>query len=553
MRSLVRAAIISLAVAAFGCTSLEVTKLESGTPGAPDQWTYSLPFEQFNVTATRTLVGCKSGGPLPVVEIKISATGSVQPDPDQTYEIDPQSLTSWTKISDLKVTWFPNPAAAIPAGASSNTTGAPTPAPTGGSPPVPALATSPSPGYTAMIQQVNGSAQDRTGQIITNTISALSTIATTIASGGVGGPAAAAAICQVDPSLQKLLDQKKGLDDALQAATDKLNTATARLKMLTTLASAAGTRLDAGTAALLVGANKGVIDATAAQTKAAAAVTKNQDGLTQTNTFTWPLSGETTAGANQILIPGGLDAITKFKLTTVAITPATAPAMARELSASLRIERLLATASAPPDAAETSSLSGLRYRSPVPGLLIVCMATPPAPPAQRTFIEATTPTGGGAACGAAARGDYMATDPSQIWAGPVPQLGALKTLPYSNGPFQNNMVAVTFNQDGSLASAERQEVTSRGETITATLASAAMAAAAGAKGVVTGPTDLLQAKVLQLTAQNNLITQQSNLSTAQQIGLLQANTALLNAQAGNCNAQVALGTARTAAQAALPQ
>ena len=138
-----------------------------------------------------------------------------------------------------------------------------------------------------------------------------------------------------------------------------------------------------------------------------------------------------------------------------------------------------------------------------------------------------------------------------LWTGPVAQLGQIRSLPYSNGPFQNNTMAASFNPDGGLSALQYAEK-SRGEAISAAFAEGAKAASAGVKGIVLGPTNQVKAKVERLKAQSDLVTQESNLPYNEQVGALVANTNLLKAQAAYADAQVALKKSTDALNASKP-
>jgi len=493
----------AVALCAGACTSsLQVTKVEPGSTPPPQSVIYTLPFYQFNITATRTLKGCVDNQPLPVVSVAVTATYTALDDPDQTYSIDPMALASPTKISDLKITYFPN---------------------------------------SHSLQSVNAAAEDRTAQIISNIVSTLASVGTTIASGGAGAAAKAAAPpCKIDPALQAKLDAQKGLAKAVTDATARVTAATTRLQLATTLAGAGRSRLDTSTLALYLQAHDDLDKATAAQTAAAAALADNNKDLTSTTNFLWPKSGALAEdGSQQIVIPGGLEAAAQFKLMKgVALDVS----MEQQFSTSLRLEPYPAGAAPAAKGPSDASLAGLRYRAAIPGHLIICTdSTRTVDSNNRSLTE--MPADKARVCGTGVpAGDTAPTnDPGKVWSGAVPQLGQLKVLPYSNGPFQNNVLAVGFNQDGSLLSVEYNEKSARAETVTGVLKDTSTGVAAGLKSILfTGPTDKLQDQVAALTAKNNIIAQSSTLTTAQQVGLIQSNTALLNAQGAYNNAQIAL-------------
>lgn len=511
-------AVAAPALIAACSTSLDVQQIPGNLAPPPGGVEYKLAFQQFDVTVTRTYKGCPKDkdklpkvGELPVIELVVTAAANTVPDYEQRYSIDPQSLSSFFKTSDLKITWFSGAA-----------------------------------GPSYMLQSVNAASEDRTGQIIVNTLTGLATIATSVVSGGFAGSDKR---CEELPGMQEKLTALDAADAAAKAATAKVEKASAELKLYTVLAGAGGSRLDHGSAYLMTTANTAVTDATSEQKNAARTLAQAQEQLTHSASFTWPRNGRLNdRNAQQVLLPGGLEAAKKFNLADARdLKPEYVEAAAREFSASLRLETLPYMPSiAYKD--ETKSVSGLRYRAPAAGRLIVCFK-----PTAGTLIKETIKDTEGArsditTCGAAApESDIITAYPiPPVWTGPVPQLGQIKVLPYSNGPFQANSMGVTFSADGSPTTVQYVEKTARGEALSEAFANAAKAGAAGFKGIVNAPTARLKAQVDAATLRNALVTQQSTLTTAEQIGMLQANTNLMKAQLAFDDAQDALQKAREA-------
>jgi hypothetical protein len=508
---------MALLVVAACSTSLDVKRVASGAPSPAAGVEYKLAFQQFDVTATRTYKGCRKDadgkpekGGLPVIELTVTAAANAVPDYEQRYSIDPQSLSSFFKTSDLKVTWFSGAAGAGP---------------------------------SYMLQSVNAAAEDRTAQSIVNTLTGLATIGTTIASGGFAGVESR---CEELAGMQAKLDAAKKAADEADAATAKVEKANAELKLYTVLAGAGGTRLDRVSGRMMTSANTAVTNAMDAQKAAAKKLAQAQKELTHSESFTWPRNGKLTHGnAQQVLLPGGFETAKKFNLAHAgAMNERMAAQAAKEFSASLRLEPLpYMPAIAYSD--DTEGMSGLRYRAPAAGRLIVCFLRTEGTIINETVKDAK---GDNMICGAAAEQSEIirADSVSPVWTGSVPQLGQIKVLPYSNGPFQNNGMGVTFNADGSPASVQYVEKTARGETISEAFANAAKAATTGVKGIVNAPTARLKAQVDAATLRNSLVTQTSTLTTAEQIGMLQANTNLMKAQLAFDEAQEALENARAA-------
>jgi hypothetical protein len=528
-----------------GCVELRVSKLEVGHPYDGVGWQYSLPFAQFQVVAARTFDGCENG----VMKIKyaVSATVTTVPDASQTYLIDYRSLSNVTKISDIKVTKFTN----------------------------------------EMLQSVNGSAEDRSGQIIVNAITALGTIAATVATGGAPIPSPAPPAPQPGPEAQpvkppslpppgpianacsdvvkgevlRAFDHQKALDDATKKTTAAVTAATTRLTTLTAAVQAMGGHLTAASQATLISAVDAVLNATAAQVAAADAAAKNQDILTDSQDFRIPSTGALDRdGAITALIPPPPE--TKWTAQAVA---------ADFFTVALRVEPITG-ASIPAPSVSRKAQTGIVYREPGRGRVIICSDN-----------KATTKELVADVVSCINHGESALIIPSStaaIWEGPVPQFGNLLYLPYSNGAFENNLVSAAFNQDGSLANAEYQAKSSA-EAATASFQSASAAAQTTAQAIaqaqiarlnlktaaVTAQANLVTAQnslatavassspsispasqLAQITTQNNLVSAQAAATVAQQIGLIQANTSLANAQAAYNNALAALATSQASLQ-----
>jgi hypothetical protein len=534
MRSL---AYIGIALALAGCTELRVSRLSDDTQGPVTGFTYALPFTQFEMTAVRALKTCDDKSTKDAITLTYdysltSPTAASLPDSAQTYVIDYQSLASGSKISDLKLQNF----------------------------------------ATGMLQQINASAEDRTAQIVTNTITGIANIAASIASGGFG------VLATVDPAVVRnarikpfaladtshcnlkalaAIPAQDSLDGVLKAKTNLLNASVAELKTLTAAAAAMGTRIDASVQRDLLILARKVARESQAVTDAAKPAADNQKKFTSTFTFRFPLSGKPTGPGvfQQVVIPGGQAAYKAWiKCKDPQGNDIDCPDQpeATFFIASVQIQPVfqadvLPTAGAP---APQPDSAGLRYRVPARGRLVLCAAAPPdTKPYEKPGLALCT--------------DNVNTTPwlpaaaNVIWEGPVAQLGRLQFMPYKNGPFQNNLLAATFNQDGSLSSAEYQAKTSAAETATSAFAQASAATAQAIKAVQTGPTTKLNAQTAQLNAQtakekaqNELLAANAASSVAEQTALASGSKALLDALAAQAASELAL---RNAQAALLPQ
>jgi hypothetical protein len=142
-------------------------------------------------------------------------------------------------------------------------------------------------------------------------------------------------------------------------------------------------------------------------------------------------------------------------------------------------------------------------------------------------------------------------------AGPVPQMGQTMVLPFTNGTFQQNAISATFSEDGTLTEASYGELASRTERASsaasriASMGPGAVRDYANARnfGVeqqvarIRGETELLQSVQARRVAQAALLVSPDDVGERRR-GLLEADTALKNAERLNVEAELALMEAR---------
>jgi hypothetical protein len=88
-------------VAASACTRLEVNRVQAADDSASRAgYAYMLDYTQFDITVTRSLVSCDGE---PEVKIDVAAAARLVPDGEQVYTINPASLISAFKTSDISV------------------------------------------------------------------------------------------------------------------------------------------------------------------------------------------------------------------------------------------------------------------------------------------------------------------------------------------------------------------------------------------------------------------------------------------------------------------
>jgi hypothetical protein len=312
------------------------------------------------------------------------------------------------------------------------------------------------------------------------------------------------------------------------------------LKAWTTAAASMGARLDSATQKLIADAVTQVNQDIAKQAAAQKPAADYQKALTVSQTFRWPVSGTLDTPANsplyqEVTLPGGTTALKQW---VDKLNPADSYFITH-----LRLQRLPGAELLPPSSVTTGS-SGIRYRVPARGQLILCQIEPNEGSTHESIDNQLPPC--------ANAGNLARTLPATadaIWEGMAAQLGRVQYLPYKNGPFQNNTLSATFNQDGTLSSAEYSEPSSSGVAASNTLNTVATTAGQAAKSIVTAPTTKINAELAQIQAQNNLVSAQATATTAEDTALANANAALLNALASQANAQAALKKAQASATA----
>lgn len=92
---------LSAALLLSACTHLEVLPYD-GTSETSAGYAYMLPFTQYDITISRTLTSCNESKP-PSVKVEAAITTKLVPDGEQVYVINPESLISAFKTSDISV------------------------------------------------------------------------------------------------------------------------------------------------------------------------------------------------------------------------------------------------------------------------------------------------------------------------------------------------------------------------------------------------------------------------------------------------------------------
>ena len=501
--------------AVTGCqTQLEVASLNANDTSPALGFNYSLPFVQYDIVISRRL-SCGEPGGVRIAEVTtaVTATPVFSRDPSQTYAIDYTSLSSWAKTSDFKLERHSN----------------------------------------GMLKTIGASSEDRTAQILTNIATTAIKVATTAAGLGVpvlSSPLARTASTEAPPPPQPICSPAAAAAvDALNAEKGALNSAksavaleSGRMTALVGAMAGSGAKPDAFTQAAL---REQAIRVVNSQVALSAATKKYENALAKIvegQALTWPPhGGELSSRTANVMtndtkgkwfVTSSADDAIYFELMRAPdATKVTVPDLEPVVATTFR-----AAASTPPSATAGAAVSGVRYREPARGQLFAC---------YNSF------------CATASHADRNLVND-----GPVPQLGRLYYLPFTNGIFQNNVLSASFAEDGGLLTAGYAEKSSRGEIATDTLKQIASALPGAIKDIRSARNDQLNAETDRLKAQTTNALAQAEYKKAlaaltpsptdsidKERALIQADTTLKDAYRANIEAKLALEKARAAANA----
>ena len=225
------------------CTHLEVSPYSTQAPSNRAGFAYMLDFTQYEINLQRRLLSCDPGEP-PKVKVEATITSSLVPDGEQVYVIDPRSLISAFKTSDVNIEY-----------------------------------------KDGRLVGFNASTVDHTGEVIASVAATVGKVATLAA--GIPIPVAANGAARQYCSAEAIA--KLALIDAgkkpIEAATAQLDEARAQLVVLTAqYAAKPSETLRRAVAAKA----KSLKTAQDALDKLAEASAKAQDWLTEKQTFRWP-------------------------------------------------------------------------------------------------------------------------------------------------------------------------------------------------------------------------------------------------------------------------
>jgi hypothetical protein len=485
-----RHALIIAALGCTACTSVDVTRVDPARPSSRVGISHPLAFTQYRIQLTRQVVGCGN-------QMKLSAGAKIEEtraaaDPLHRFVIDPNSLSSPFKTSEIKAEYHPN----------------------------------------GLVKTLNATADDKTGEVIANIGSIgvkIATLAAGVGAAGPGGPEA----CHPDvvAALTKVATQKEKVKDATAAVEARTAQLKAIKEKIVTLGAAVNERSrdDLSTALDLLA------EATDTQKREARTLAKLMEPLSHTETILWPANGDVGRGA----FPFDRSVVRRWQ------NPATPgdddPAELGKLDIFVQIislsdtARILRTERPRPATAGTADPTtppdtvvprlGIPYRQPDYGQLRICSASH---------------------CDEG--GDELAEQRGNIL-----QLGYVYYLPCQSRPFTSISCSYELAEDGwlkSMGTAQRQAA-----AVGATGAAGALLdSATSIHGTLAGDdladmkarTDALKAEAELRAAQKALEDQpvDPNAATRLQTTALQANVELAHAEKALLEAEAELADAR---------
>lgn len=489
------AACAALAALAGCTTHLEVQHASPADPASRRGIAYFLPFTQFATKVTWTVTGC---GPAIEIAEKVETTPLTAPDPAHLYTIDYASLSAFTKTSSVKVDFYDS----------------------------------------GSIKSINATADDRTGEILTKTLSAVGKVAGLAFGGDNGTKVSATCSKAVSDAIEKLGKQNK----EVKRLTAKLAEQTRALDALTVRILRSGSAVPQR---VLTDHDRRISDVVATKLELDAATAVQADlrkPLSYTEAFLYPKTSAQTAAYKAVLPKSVLEKwvgnLASFSAGgTVSETALDQLFEGRRVFVELENSEGWATGQdyAADKTGSASARAGLRYRVGIPGFL--------------------------AACADAACSDTVGT-PKEIERFPVRilQRGTTFYLPFKSAPFSNGGLTATFAENGTLTSAGYEQKRAPAE-IVAQLGDllADQGVTLGGKIQASKTTELedVNTQVALAKARKELADAQAALvrspngSLIDDATALAADTAAKNAEIANLAADMALRKARAEHDAAV--
>lgn len=380
---------------------------------------YDLPMLQFNISITRTLVQCESEGPAggkPDIRFLAKVVAKPFYTAGERYVIDYQALSSWSKISGFELEKYDN----------------------------------------GIIKSVNANSEDKTAAIVGNVIKT----GIGLASLSSGVPAAALDFSDAPPGAKTetagcTIKTKTLLNDVKQAELDLKN----KTEALIDLTDEIGRLERAAGINAISEATKGNLEKLKKAMKEAAQKVKHADTslssligrISVSDELIWPTSiSESTLNA----MPGPKNEKKLLALFNYGQHYDLSEAnLKQSFAVNGRLAAVISEANQNSEDTtlkiEKEKLSGLFYRSPIPAQLLIC---------QMPFDEIES-------CNTKSASAVIINDNVM-----APQLGTLRTLPFTNGIFQNNVLIATFRESGGISKLTYDNKAARGEALSETAA-----------------------------------------------------------------------------------
>lgn len=382
---------------------------------------YGLPMLQYKLAVKRTLAACtdKAGA----VDLRFLTKVTAEPHyiVGERFVINYPALSSWTKTSAFELQTYD----------------------------------------TGAIKSLNAEAQDQTAGIIGDVVKtgiglvSLSTGVPIKLEAAIAPPLTRTYKCS--GATTKLLADIKSATADLKVKTKRLTEGNDEIARLERLAGQ-GALTNDGKKRLEEWNNK-VGDYSKALTAAQESLEALTDRVSASEEMVWP------KGATETTLNAGPNVLSKEKLRALLDFTTEGPIgfSASKLDEAMALVGVLAPiapapaqSKCPPEpsdcelqALKNKRAEGLIYRSPVPSLLLIC---------QVSDGKACTPDGASSVI---------------VSAGVLaPQLGPLRLLPMTNGAFQNNVLKVTFRENGGVATLNYDEKAARGKALSGAASSA---------------------------------------------------------------------------------
>lgn len=320
---MVAAGVLLMPFALSGCTTSLVVKpatSDEARVGVP----YPLLYNAFEIAITRRVVACASSADV-YFKAEIKTLGSRQ-DPHHAYVLDPNSLASWMKTSEVKLNYHPS--------------GAP--------------------------KSLNVTVEDKNGAVISSVLGIVAQFGH-INAGAPMGPPGKQTVCT--PAVTKALDAVGKLNAKIADQEGKATVLTAEVKALVDKIAGVASQPDAATKKILSRRYDELQVAKVQLTALTDELTDTYKVLTDVDTVVWPRDGDTWNGVNEIR---------PFVVQRWFVNTKTDVVRPHQFDVAFNIKPLSVGNHARRDNTPqtVSTAYGIPYRPPVAGVLRICKSGP---------------------------------------------------------------------------------------------------------------------------------------------------------------------------------